>query len=68
MVEFGFLYDNYFETIFNGELWRGIHWSEEILHRQAVNSGMSLAEYRNRLQLRFSRYTEWRNEMLAKKD
>ncbi len=68
MVEFGFLYDSYFEKIFNGELWRGIRYSEEILQRQAGNLGMSFAEYRNRLQRRFLRYTEWKNEMLEKKD
>ncbi len=66
MVEFGFLYDSYFEKIFNGELWRGIRYSEEILMRQAGNSGMSYAEYRESLHQRFSRYTEWNNEMLEK--
>jgi hypothetical protein len=68
IVEFGFLYDSYFEKIFNGELWRGIRYSEEILQRQAENSGMSIAEYRKNLHRKFLRYTEWRNEMLEKKD
>jgi len=68
MVEFGFLYDRYFEKIFNGQLWRGIHYSEEILQRQAGISGMSFAEYRKSLHRRFSRYTEWKNKMLEKKD
>ena len=68
IVEFGFLYDSYFEKIFNGELWRGIRYSEEILQRQARNSGMSFAEYRKSLHRRFSRYREWNKEMLEKKD
>jgi hypothetical protein len=68
MVEFGFLYDRYFEKIFDGQLWRGIHYSEEILQRQAGISGMSFAEYRKSLHRRFSRYTEWKNKMLEKKD
>ena len=68
MVEFGFLYDRYFERIFNGQLWRGIRYSEEILQRQAGNSGMSFAEYRKSLHRKFSRYREWNKEMLEKKD
>ncbi len=68
MVEFGFLYDRYFEKIFNGELWRGIRSSEQILQRQAANSGMSFAEYRKSLQRKFSRYREWNKKMLEKKD
>ena len=68
MVEFGFLYDRYFKKIFNGQLWRGIHYSEEILQRQAGISGMSFAEYRKSLHQRFSRYTEWKKKMLEKKD
>ena len=68
IVEFGFLYDSHFEKIFNGELWRGIRYSEEILQRQAVNSGMSIAEYRKSLHRRFLRYTDWKNEILEKKD
>ena len=68
MVEFGFLYDDYFKKIFNDELWGGIRYSEEILERQAGNAGMSFAEYRKRLHRRFSRYREWNNEMLEKKD
>ena len=68
IVEFGFLYDSYFEKIFNGKLWSGIGYSEEILRRKAVNSGMSLAEYRKSLHQRFSRYTEWNKKMLEKKD
>jgi hypothetical protein len=68
MVEFGFLYDSYFEKIFNGDLWRGIRSSEEILQRQAGNSGMSFTEYRKSLQRRFLRYREWRNEMIEKKN
>ena len=68
IVEFGFLYDSYFEKIFNGELWRGIRYSQDILQRQALNSGVSVAEYRQGLHRRFSRYREWKKEMLAKKD
>jgi hypothetical protein len=68
MVEFGFLYDSYFEKIFNGQLWRGIHYSEEILQRQAEISGMSFAEYRKSLHRKFLRYREWRNEMIEKKN
>jgi hypothetical protein len=68
MVEFGFFYDSYFKKIFNGELWLGIRSSEEILRRQANNSGMSFAEYRKSLQRRFLRYREWRNEMFEKKN
>jgi hypothetical protein len=68
MVEFGFRYDKYFEKIFNGNLWRGIGYSEEILQRRARNSGMSIAEYRKSLQQRFTRYTEWNQKMLEKKD
>jgi len=68
MVEFGFLYDRYFEKIFNGQLWRGIRYSEEILQRQAGNSGMSFAEYRKSLHRKFSRYRKWNKEMLEKKD
>ncbi len=68
MVEFGFLYDSHFEKIFNGKLWNGIGYSEEILQRKARNSGMSLAEYRRSLHQRFSRYTEWKKKMLEKKD
>ena len=68
IVEFGFLYDGYFEKIFNGELWRGIRYSQDILQRQALNSGVSVAEYRQGLHRRFSRYREWNKEMLAKKD
>jgi hypothetical protein len=68
IVEFGFLYDDYFKKIFNDELWRGIRYSEEILQRQAGNSGMSFAEYRKSLQQRFSRYREWNKELLEKKD
>jgi hypothetical protein len=68
MVEFGFLYDRYFEKIFDGQLWRGIRYSEEILQRQAGNSGMSFAEYRKSLHRKFSRYIEWNKEMLEQKD
>jgi hypothetical protein len=68
IVEFGFVYDNYFAKIFNGELWRGIRYSEEILERQAGNAGMSFAEYRKSLQRKFYRYREWNEEMLEKKD
>jgi hypothetical protein len=68
MVEFGFRYDSYFEKIFNGELWRGIRYSEKILERQAGNAGMSFAEYRKSLHRRFSRYREWNKQMLEKKD
>ena len=66
MVEFGFLYDRYFEKIFNGKIWSGIGYSEEILKRKARNSGMSFAKYRKRLHQRFSRYTEWKKKMLEK--
>ena len=68
IVEFGFLYDRYFEKIFNNDLWSGIGYSEDLLHRQAGHSGISFAEYRKSLQQRFLRYTEWRNEMLEKKE
>jgi hypothetical protein len=68
MVEFGFRYDKYFEKIFNGNLWRGIGYSEEILQRRARNSGMSFAEYRNSLQQRFIRYKEWNQKLVEKKD
>mgnify|MGYP000166547941 CR=1 FL=1 len=68
MVEFGFRYDKYFEKIFNGNLWRGIGYSEEILQRRARNSGMSFAEYRKRLQQRFTRYKEWNQKLAEKKD
>ena len=68
MVEFGFRYDKYFENIFNGNLWRGIGFSEEILRRRARNSGMSFAEYRNSLQQRFTRYKEWNQKLVKKKD
>jgi hypothetical protein len=68
MVEFGFRYDKYFEKIFNGNLWRGIGYSEEILQRRAGSSGMSLAEYRKSLQQRFIRYTEWKQKLVEKKD
>ena len=67
MVEFGFRYDKYFEKIFNGNLWRGIGHSEEILQRRARISGMSLAEYRKSLQQRFTRYTEWKQKLVEKK-
>jgi hypothetical protein len=67
MVEFGFLYDGYFEKIFNGELWRGIGYSQEILQRQAANSGMSVAEYRKGLHRRFSRLVDWKKEMHEKR-
>jgi hypothetical protein len=68
MVEFGFRYDKYFEKIFNGNLWRGIGYSEEILQRRARNSGLSVAEYRKILQQRFTRYMEWNQKMLVKKN
>ena len=68
MVEFGFRYDKYFEKIFNGNLWRGIGYSEEILQRRARRSGMSLAEYRKSLQQRFIRYTELKQKLVEKKD
>lgn len=68
MVEFGFFYDRYFEKIFNGNLWQGIRWSEEILHRQARNSGMSFAEYRTSLHQKFFSYTEWEEYMLGNTD
>ena len=64
IVEFGFLYDDYFEKIFNGELWRGIRYSQDILQRQALNSGVSVAEYRQGLHRRFSRYREWNKKSL----
>ena len=67
IVEFGFLYDGYFEKIFNGELWRGIRYSQEILQRQAANSGMSVAEYRKGLHRRFSRLVDWKKEMHEKR-
>jgi hypothetical protein len=68
MVEFGFRYDKYFEKIFNGNLWRGIGYSEEILQRRARNSGLSVAKYRKILQQRFTRYMEWNQKMLVKKN
>ena len=68
MVEFGFRYDKYFEKIFNGNLWRGIGYAEEILQRRARSSGISLAEYRKRLQQRFIRYTDWKQKLVDKKD
>jgi len=64
IVEFGFRYDAYFKKIFNNEIWPGIHHSEEIMQRQARNSGMSFAKYRKSLQRKFSRYTEWNKKML----
>jgi hypothetical protein len=67
IVEFGFLYDGYFEKIFNGELWRGIRYSQEILQRQAANSGMSVADYRKGLHRRFSRLVDWKKEMHEKR-
>jgi hypothetical protein len=67
IVEFGFLYDGYFEKIFNGELWRGIRYSQQILQRQAANSGMSVAEYRKGLHRRFSRLVDWKKEMHEKR-
>ena len=68
MVEFGFVYDRYFEKVFNGDLWPGIRSSEEILHRRARNSGVSIAKYRKRLHQRFSRYMEWNQKLPEKKD
>jgi hypothetical protein len=68
IVEFGFRHDRYFKKIFNGEIWPGIHFSEEILRRQARNSAMRFAEYRKSLQQKFSRYREWNKKMLEKKD
>jgi hypothetical protein len=66
IVEFGFLYDSYFEKIFNGKLWNGIRFSEKILQHKARNSGMSFADYRRSLHQRFSRYAEWKKKMLEK--
>ena len=68
IVEFGFLYDRYFEKIFNNDLWRGIRYAEEILDRKAGEAGMNIDEYRQSLHQRFLRYAELRNEMLEKKD
>jgi hypothetical protein len=68
MVEFGFVYDRYFEKVFNGDLWPGIRVSEEILQRRARNSGVSIVKYRKRLQNRFSRYMEWNQKLLEKED
>ena len=63
MVEFGFFYDRYFERVFNGRLWQGIHWSEEILLRRARRAGMGFDEYRKSLHQRFSRYSELNKKM-----
>ncbi len=68
MVEFGFVYDRYFERIFNGDLWPGIRSSEKILQRRARNSGVSIAKYRKSLHQKYSRYIEWNQKMLEKKD
>jgi hypothetical protein len=68
MVEFGFKYDNYFEKIFSGKIWRGIYLSEEILQRKAGYLEMSLAAYRKNLQRRFTRLTEWKKKKIEKQD
>jgi len=68
MVEFGFLYDSYFEQIFNGEIWSGIRHSEEILQRQARDSGMSFDTYLKHLHQRYNRYSKWKTNITEKKD
>ncbi len=59
MVEFGFRYDTYFKKIFNNRIWPGIRHSEEILQSQAIDSGLEIAEYRERLKQKFFRYMDW---------
>jgi len=67
IVEFGFFYDDYFEDTFDGNIWPGIHQSDEILQRRADVSGLSLAEYRNFLNNRYHQFARWK-EHIVKKD
>ncbi len=68
IVEFGFHHDRYFKKIFDGDIWPGIRQSEEILQRQARDSGMSLVKYRSGLHQKFTQYAQWEKKMVEKKD
>jgi hypothetical protein len=59
MVEFGFSYDDYFEKIFDGNLWPGIRTAEKLLEQRAEESNIDLVTYQKNLQKRFIRYSEW---------
>lgn len=67
IVEFGFSYDDYFEKIFNGNIWPGIRSSEAILQQRARNACISLAEYRKLLNDRFLACTEVRTAPVERK-
>jgi hypothetical protein len=67
IVEFGFFYDDYFEDTFDGNIWPGIHLSNEILQRRAEVSGLNLAEYRNYLNKRFRQFAQWK-DYIARND
>jgi hypothetical protein len=66
IVEFGFFYDDYFEDTFDGNIWPGIHKSEEILQRWAGFSGLSLSEYRKYLNNRFNQFARWKDVIAQK--
>jgi hypothetical protein len=66
IVEFGFSYDEYFEKIFDGNLWPGIRSSEEILELRSRHAGIRLAEYRKLLNDRFAACTQVRMAASAK--
>ena len=67
IVEFGFSYDDYFSAIFKGEIWPGIHRSEEILQKRALDAGLSFSDYRKLLNTRFDQYSDLQQVLLKKR-
>ena len=63
ITEFGFKGDRYFREALNDNVWPGVNRSEEYLKKKAKQAGISVREYRKKLNLRFDRYSDWQKQL-----
>ena len=63
ITEFGFKGDRYFRKALNNDVWPGVNRSEEYLKKKAEQAGISVREYRKKLNLRFDRYFDWQKHL-----
>jgi hypothetical protein len=63
ITEFGFKGDRYFREALNDNVWPGVNRSEEYLKKMAEQAGISVREYRKKLNLRFDRYSDWQKQL-----
>ena len=63
ITEFGFKGDRYFREALNDNVWPGVNRSEEYLKKKAEQAGISVREYRKKLNLRFDRYSDWQKQL-----